>query len=89
MRLVLTIFSALLLWTAANSYESGTARRSYPETTVLWFSDLPDAWTLEASTDLTNWYSVISAGEIPPREFSMTLTNERQSQFYRMRIEQP
>ncbi len=87
---IITILAcALFLWTAGRSYESGTEVRAYAASLVLWFKGLPELWTLEASTDLTNWFTVVRSGEVPPREFSMTLTNESQAQFYRMRISDP
>lgn len=81
--ILLTVTAQLAQQTSAVSTTIGV--RSFPPALTIVYSELPDKWSLEATVDLTNWYSVIHSGDIAPKEFSFTLTNENQAQFYRMR----
>lgn len=81
------ITAALLLAVglALPAIESTIALRDEPPALVVTFSNLPDAWTLEKTADLTNWFSVIVAGDRPPRDLSLVITNRAQAAFYRIR----
>lgn len=65
--------------------ESRIEYKALPPALVLTFTDLPAKWTVEMTADLTNWYSIVHSGEIPPRQLDFVLTNTAQSQFYRVR----
>ena len=41
-------------------------------------------WTEEVTTDLTNWFSLVHSGNIPPLKVSLQLSNTAQAQFYRV-----
>ena len=55
-----------------------------PPGLYLTLTNLPPRWTVEATTDLTNWFSIILSGDIPPRTVSLQLSNAGQAQFYRV-----
>lgn len=81
------ILPALLLafGLAVFAVESTIAMRDEPPALVVTFSKLPDSWTLEKTTDLTNWFSVLVSGDRPPRDLSLVITNRAQAAFYRIR----
>ena len=76
---------AVLGMLAVMAVDSHIAVRDEPPALCVTFSNLPPAWTLEKSADLTNWHSVIRAGEQPPDEVCLLLTNRAQALFYRIR----
>lgn len=56
---------------------------------TLAYTDLPADWTLETTSDLETWHTVILAGELAPREIALTLSNKTRAQFYRIRTTEP
>lgn len=70
---------------AAFALDSKISLRDEPPALVVTFSNLPAAWTLEKTADLTNWFSVLVAGDRPPRDLSLVITNRAQAAFYRIR----
>ena len=52
---------------------------------TLAYTDLPAGWTLETTSDLKTWHTVILAGELAPREIALTLSNKARAQFYRIK----
>lgn len=55
-----------------------------PPALYLTFTNLVAPWQVEATTDLTNWHTIVLSGELPPAEFSLQLSNAGQAQFYRV-----
>ena len=81
------LFASLLVFTLAVSTDATDSRIEYkalPPAMVLTFSNLPPAWQVQTSKDLTNWYSVILSGDVPPLTLDFVLTNAGQAQFYRV-----
>ena len=64
--------------------ESRIEYKALPPALILTFTDLPPRWTVETTTDLTNWYSIVHSGDIPPKQLDFVLTNTAQAQFYRV-----
>ena len=85
--LVARALVVLLLYAAVGvlAYESTVERRAFAEALVWSVTDLHEGWELQATTDLTNWYSVLRAGELAPRNFTIEIQNSNQAQFYRIR----
>lgn len=52
---------------------------------TLAYTDLDPGWTLETTSDLETWHTVILAGELAPREIALTLSNKARAQFYRIK----
>ena len=52
---------------------------------TLIYDDFAPGKTLETTSDLQTWHSVIIAGELAPREIALTLSNRARAQFYRLR----
>lgn len=55
-----------------------------PPALYLTLTNLPARWQVEATTDLTNWFSLFLSGDIPPGKVSLQLSNVGQAQFYRV-----
>lgn len=55
-----------------------------PPQLVLTLSNLPPAWQLETTHDLTNWFSILKSGDVAPRTVDVVLTNAAHAQFYRV-----
>lgn len=68
----------------ASPTESRIEWKALPPALTLTFTDLPPAWTVEVTRDLTNWFSIIQSGDVPPRQLDFVLTNTAQAQFYRV-----
>lgn len=82
---LITAAVLLSLGLAAFALESRIAFRDEPPALTVTFSNLPEFWTLEKTSDLTNWFSVLVAGDRPPRDISLVITNRAQAAFYRIR----
>lgn len=67
------------------AYEMRIERRAFAEALVWSVDDLPPNWELQTTVDLTNWFTVLKAGEMAPRNFSIQIENTNQAQFYRIR----
>jgi len=66
---------------------TGNGARIEPEgeAFTLTYTDFEPGKTLETTSDLQTWHSVIIAGELAPREIALTLSNKARAQFYRLR----
>lgn len=88
MRIGLLIFAAALLALLALRVGGEVQRwigvRSYPPTLIVSFSNLPPAWAIMTSTDLTNWISVMKSGDLPPQEIEFAITNAGHGQYFRV-----
>ncbi len=67
------------------AYEGRVERRAFAEALVWSVDNLPENWELQTTVDMTNWYSVLKAGELAPRNFTIEIQNSNQAQFYRIR----
>ncbi len=75
----------LAITLATFSRAQSVALEDPPPGLYLTLTNLPARWTVEATTDLTNWFSIIHSGDIPPGTVSLQLTNAGQAQFYRVK----
>jgi hypothetical protein len=82
------VWASAVLTLAAFACGQRVAVDDPPPALYLTFTNLPDRWQVEATKDLTNWFTVILSGEVAPKRFSLQLTNAREAQFYRV-TEQP
>lgn len=85
--LVARALVVLLLYAAVGvlAYEGRVERRAFAEALVWSVDNLPENWELQTTVDMTNWYSVLKAGELAPRNFTIEIQNSNQAQFYRIR----
>lgn len=84
--LSLCVFVALVV---RGEIERWIGVRSYPPTLTIAFSNLPPAWAVETSLDLTNWISVMKSGDLPPQEIEFAITNAGHAQYYRVTAIEP
>ena len=78
--LLACIFGVVML----RGTESRIEYKALPPALLLTFTDLPAKWSVETTTDFTNWTSIIHSGDVPPLTLTFTLTNHGQAQFYRV-----
>ena len=84
MRIALTILLASGIWCGLLAYESRIERKAFEESLVLSLSSLPEAWELQTTVDLTNWFSVVRAGELAPKNITIHIASSNAAQFYRI-----
>lgn len=75
----------VLLYTVCGALAYETRLTPEGDAYTLAYTDLPAGWTLETTSDLETWHTVILAGELAPREIALTLSNKARAQFYRIK----
>lgn len=89
MKLLTRAILIMLLYAACGVLAYTTRIEPDGDAFTLAYTELDPGWTLETTSDLETWHTVLLAGELAPREIALTLSNKSRAQFYRIRTTEP